>query len=372
MITVPLPPQRERLGEGALSYLEDGLPRIQADHLQSTVAAIFQKLGLPPEDAALAADGLVSADLRGVTSHGVSQILRNYVDRLRDGGTNPRPSWRFTREMPAGGNVDCDRGMGLVVTPKVMKAAIEKARQVGVGMISMHNGRHLGMAQHHARLALPHDMIGLCMTSTSPHVAPTFGRVKRLGTNPIAFAAPCAEEPPFVYDAATSVSAGNKLNVYKLMGLPVPPGYVAADDGTPLMEPSEHGADHTLLPLGSTPETASHKGYALAAMVDVLCSVLGGLTFGARLVPRDYNHFVAAINIDAFVPVADFKQAMDDFVRMLKSTPPAAGHDRVLVPGQLEWESEQDRRAHGIPLHPDVLAWFDTTCADLGIPALER
>lgn len=355
-----------------MSYLEEGLPRVRAEALAATVSSIFEKLDLPAHDAALAADGLVAADVRGVTSHGVSQILRNYVDRLRDGGTNPRPEWRLTREMPAGGNVDCDRGMGLVVTPKVMELAISKAREVGVGMISMHNGRHLGMAQYHARLALPHDMIGLCMTSTSPHVAPTFGRVKRLGTNPIAFAAPCGEEPPFVYDAATSVSAGNKLNVYKLMGLPVPPGYVADDEGRPVMEPSEHGADHVLLPLGSTPDTASHKGYALAAMVDVLCSVMGGLTFGARLAPRDYNHFVAAINIDAFVPVADFKQAMDDFVRMLKATPPAAGCERVLVPGQLEWETELDRRAHGIPLHKDVFAWLDATCAELGLPLLQR
>jgi len=220
--------------------------------------------------------------------------------------------------------------------------------------------------------ALQYDMLGLCMTSTSPHMAPTFGRIARLGTNPIAFAAPCAEEPPFVYDAATTVSAGNKLNVYKLMGLPVPAGYVVDDQGRPVMEPSEHGANHVLLPLGSTPETASHKGYALAAMVDVLCSVLGGLTFGARLAARDYNHFVAAINIDAFVPVAEFKQAMDDFVRMLKATPPAAGCERVLYPGQLEWEAEQDRRATGIPLHPDVLAWFDQTCVELGLVKLER
>ena len=354
-----------------MSYLEQGLPRVRHDALERTVTAMFEKHGLSPEDAALAAGGLVAADLRGVTSHGVSQILRNYLDRLRDGGTNPRPSWRFTREMPAGGNVDCDRGMGLVVVPKVMRAAVEKARQVGVGMISLHTGRHLGMAQVHARVALEHDMIGLCMTSTSPHMAPTYGRVARLGTNPIAFAAPCLEEPPFVYDGATTVSAGNKLNVYKLMGLPVPAGYIIDGEGRPVMQPAEHPAEHILLPLGSTPETASHKGYALAAMVDVLCSVLGGLTFGARLVPRDYNHFVAAINIDAFVPVADFKRAMDDFVRTLKATPPAAGAERVLYPGQLEWEAEQDRRANGIPLHPDVLAWFDTTCADLGLPKLE-
>ncbi|HEX6511318.1 MAG TPA: Ldh family oxidoreductase [Chloroflexota bacterium] len=355
-----------------MAYSEENTVRVQAEELAATVAAMFEKHGLPPEDAALATHGLVSADLYGVSSHGVSQILRNYLARLQDGSTNPRPEWRITREMPAGGNVDCDRGMGLVVVPRVMDLAIRKARDVGVGMISMHNARHLGMAQFHARRALPHDMIGLCMTATSPHMVPTFGRETRLGTNPIAFAAPCAEEPPFVYDGATTVSAGNKLNVYKIMGLPVPAGYVADDEGRPIMEPSDHGNDHHLLPLGSAPETASHKGYALAAMVDVLCGVLGGLTFGARLAPRDYNHFVAVINIDAFVPAPEFKQAMDDFVRTLKATPPAAGCERVLYPGQLEWESEQDRRAHGIPLHQDVLAWFDSACAELGVPTLRR
>lgn len=355
-----------------MEYPIEGLPRVRADALQATVTAIFEHCGLSAADAARAADGLVAADLYGVSSHGVSQILRNYVQRLKDGGTNPHPSWRIVRETPAAANVDCDRGMGLVVVPQVMELAIDKARRVGVGMISLRNARHLGMAQYHARFALPHDMIGLCMTATSPFMVPTFGREKRLGTNPIALAAPCAEEPPFVYDAATTVSAGNKLIVYSRMGKLIPPGFLAGDDGVPLSEPSPDLPDHKLLPLGSTPDTASHKGYGLAAMVEVLCGVLGGLTFGARKERDDYNHFVAAINIDAFQPVAEFKQAMDDFVRMLKNTAPAAGCDRVLYPGQLEWEAEQDRCANGIPLHEEVLAWFDHTCAEMDIAALLR
>ncbi|HLG69326.1 MAG TPA: Ldh family oxidoreductase [Chloroflexota bacterium] len=355
-----------------MEYPTEGLPRVPAEKLKLTVAGILEKCGLPPGDAAQAADGLVAADLYGVTSHGVSQILRNYVQRLKDGGTNPHPNWRVVRETPAAANVDCDRGMGLVVVPKVMELAIEKARKVGVGMVSLRNARHLGMAQYHARLALPHDMIGMCMTATSPFMVPTYGSERRLGTNPIAFAAPCDKEPPFVYDAATTVSAGNKLIVFNHMGLPVPGGFVAREDGMPVMEPTMDVPNHMLLPLGSTPDTASHKGYGLAAMVEVLCGVLGGLTFGARKERDNYNHFVAAINVDAFQPVDEFKQAMDDFVRTLRETPPAPGCERVLYPGLPEWEAEQDRRANGIPLHPSVLAWFDQACEELGLPGLER
>jgi L-2-hydroxycarboxylate dehydrogenase (NAD+) len=189
---------------------------------------------------------------------------------------------------------------------------------------------------------------------------PTFGREPRLGTNPIAIAVPCAEEPPFVYDAATTVVAANKLETSRRMGALLPPGILAEDDGTPIMEPIPAPASFSrMLPLGSTPELASHKGYGLACAVEILTNVLGGLTFSARLPRHDHNHCVAALDVAVFSDPAEFKRAMDDFARMLKATSPAPGHERVLVPGQLEWEAEQERRANGIPLHPDVAAWLD-------------
>ncbi len=163
-------------------------------------------------------------------------MLRAYVSGYNSGEINARPDWRIVRQTPATANVDSDAGLGIIVTPRAMEIAIEKARNVGLGMVTVSNGRHLGMASYHAMMALEHDMIGVCMTGCPPSVLPTFGAEPRLGTNPIALAAPAGEEPPFVFDAATSVVAGNKLGLASRLGVDLLPGWVADLDGTPLME----------------------------------------------------------------------------------------------------------------------------------------
>ncbi|MEE8442780.1 MAG: Ldh family oxidoreductase, partial [Dehalococcoidia bacterium] len=177
---------------------EDEAIRVQAEPLRRTVTAIFEKMNVPSEDARLAADVLVASDLRGVDSHGVSNMLRSYINNYNSGLYNPRPNVRIVREAASAATVDSDGGLGIIVTPRAMEIAIRKAEQTGVGMVTVLNGRHLGMAAYHAMMALEHDMIGVCMTSTRPSVLPTFGREERLGTNPIAIAAPAKEEPPFV------------------------------------------------------------------------------------------------------------------------------------------------------------------------------
>ena len=350
---------------------EEDAVRIRPDSLRATVAAIFEKLNVTAEDAALGADVLVTADLRGVDTHGVSNMLRVYVEQYNKGEVNPRPNWRIVRQTPATANIDSDTGLGIMVVPKAMEVAIEKARNVGVGMVTISNGRHLGMASYHAMMALEHDMIGICMTGCPPTVVPTFGAEVRMGTNPIAMAAPAGEEPPFVYDAANSAVAGNKISIARRLGTKVPAGYLATDDGTPIMEPTDAPLPPlNLLFLGSTREGGSHKGYGLACMVDILSGVLSGTGFG--LVPGrpNFNHFVGAYSIEAFTEVARFKSLMDDFLRSLKSTPPAPGHERVLVAGQIERETELDRQANGIPLHKEVVQWFEDISGEMSVPSI--
>ncbi|MCS7207901.1 MAG: Ldh family oxidoreductase [Dehalococcoidia bacterium] len=342
--------------------------RVRPEALRSTVEAIFRKMGVSEEDARIGADVLVTADLRGVDTHGVSNMLRIYVEGYAQGTLNPRPRWRIVRETPATANVDSDFGLGIMVVPQVMRIAIRKAKETGVGMITIHNGRHLGMAAYHAMLALPHDMIGICMTATGPTMPPTFGREARLGTNPIAIAAPARTEPPFVFDAAMTVIANNKLRLARRLGTLVPPGVLANERGEPIMHPTPVPDKYFILPLGSMRELGSHKGYSLACMVEILGGVLSGAGFGFKLGRGAANHFVAAINIDAFTPVERFKDEMDEFLRSLRETPPAPGHERVVYAGLPEWEEEQVRRVQGIPLHPEVIHWFRTICGELGIP----
>ncbi|MEK7353604.1 MAG: Ldh family oxidoreductase [Chloroflexota bacterium] len=353
---------------------EKDLVRVPEGQLRDTVVCIFEKMGVPKDDCRLAADVLVSADLRGVESHGVSNMLRSYVRGYREKTTNPTPHWSILRETPSTTSIDCDAGLGIIIAPKAMEIAIEKAKKVGMGMVTMRNGRHMGMASYHAMLALKHDMIGLCMTSTPPEMLPTFGAEPRLGTNPIALAAPTDKEAPFVYDAATTVVAGNKLGLARRLGVKLPPGWIGDANGTPIMEdvdPPAPGYEvrskSSLLPLGSTRELGSHKGYGLAMVVDILSGVLTGGGYGALPGRVGFNHCVAAYNIEAFMDTVEFKRTMDEWLIMLKSTKPAPGYDRVLYPGLPEAEAEVANRAKGIPLHPEVVAWFRTICGELSI-----
>jgi L-2-hydroxycarboxylate dehydrogenase (NAD+) len=343
---------------------------VQGDDLKKTVAGIFEKLGVPPEDALLAADVQVLADLRGVDSHGVSNMLKSYITGYQEGSINPRPNWKIVRETPSTATIDSDKGLGTIVTPKAMAIAIEKAKKVGVGMVTIGNARHLGMASYHAMLALEHDMIGVCMTSCPPQVLPTFGAEPRLGTNPIAIAVPAKDQPPFVFDVATSSVAVNKIRIAARLGTEIPGGWMAREDGSPIMEAGLAPEKFTLLPLGADREGGSHKGYGLSCMVDILAGVLTGFGYGAVPGRPNFGHMVAAYSIDAFTDVEPFKAEMDEWLTMMKTTKPAPGHDRVLVAGQPEAEVEEVRREEGIPLHPDVAESIRDTCAEMSVPCL--
>lgn len=344
--------------------------RVRGDDLKNVVTAVFEKLNVPHEDAELGADVLVTADLRGVDSHGVSNMLRGYINGYNEGRINPTPELRIVRESPSAANMDCDRGLGVMVAPKAMEMAIAKAKQTGVGMVTMGNSGHVGMASYHAMMALEHDMIGYCLTAPGAQVLPTFGAEPRLGTNPIAYAVPTKEEPPYVLDIATSVVAHNKIIIARRLGSELPGGYVADMDGRPIMENGPVPEQFQALPLGSIRELGSHKGYGLAMMVEIFCGILSGSGFAAQAgaVRGRTRHFVAAFNVDSFTPVDEFKEMMDDFLRTLKATKPAPGHDRVLVPGQPEHEAFQDRSVNGIPLHRDVVQWLRDTASEMSIP----
>lgn len=353
---------------------EQDLVRVPEGALRETVVSIFEKTGVPQDDCRLAADVLVTADLRGVESHGVSNMLRAYIQGYKQGRTKTNPQWRVLRESPSTASIDCDAGLGIIIAPKAMEIAIQKAKNVGLGMVTMSNGRHLGMASYHAMLALKHNMIGLCMTSTPPTVFPTFGAELRLGTNPIALAAPADKEAPFVFDAATSVVATNKLGLARRLGIKLPPGWVADTNGTPIMEEVtppvpgyEEQGQSRLLPLGSTREMGSHKGYGLACIVEILSGILTGGGYSVKIGRPNFNHCVAAYDIEAFMDTQQFKQTMDEWLQMLKSTRPAPGHYRVLYPGLPEAECEVEYRAKGIPLHPEVVEWFNSICSELSI-----
>jgi LDH2 family malate/lactate/ureidoglycolate dehydrogenase len=341
--------------------------------LRRTVTAIFEKMGLSPEDAAEGADVLVSTDLRAVESHGVSNMLRAYVQGYQAGSLNPKPNWRIVREFPATATIDADRGLGIIMGPKAMRIAIDKARKVGMGVVTMYNSGHLGAVGHHAMLAAKEDMVGVCMTAGSLLVVPTFGAEPRFGTNPISIAAPTRHEAPFLYDAATSAIAGNKIRLAARVGASLLPGWITDKEGTPIMEetPVMDRGQYFQLPLGGTREQGSHKGYGLALMAEVLGTVLSGAVPNMVQNTNTFRNYFAAYNIAAFTDVDHFKDTMDRMLETLRTTRPAPGHDRVLYPGLSEYEEEQERRAKGIPLHKEVIQWFEGITRELSLPGLD-
>jgi LDH2 family malate/lactate/ureidoglycolate dehydrogenase len=349
-----------------LTVPEDIAERVPAPLMQTTMASIFTRLGMRDEDARTSAEVLVWADLRGVDSHGVSNMSRFYVEWLRNGFVNPTPSWRVVRQSPATATIDGDRGLGLSVAPQAMALALDKADACGLGSVVVTNSRHLGAAGYHAALALERDMIGVATTLGGLEVVPTFGAEPRVGLNPIAIAAPAGQEPPFLLDASTSSVAANKIRIARRLGAILPGGWIAQPDGTPILEPGPVPDEFLMLPLGATREIGSHKGYGLGVGVDILAGLLGGDRAGFLRSPGDVSHHFLAYRIDAFTDPVAFRAEMDRLLRGLRETPPAPGHERVLYPGLPEHEALQDREARGIPYHPDVIDWFRKTAAELG------
>ena len=349
--------------------------RIPQESLRGTVTAIFEKMGVTPDDSALGADVLVTADLRGVETHGVSNMLRAYVSGYGDGSLNPTPEWRIVREYPGTATIDADKGLAVILGPKAIGIAVEKARKVGVGAVTMLNAGHSGPIGHHAMLAANQDMIGVCMTAGGAKIVPTFGAEPRLGTNPIAIAAPARTEAPFLFDVATSTIAGNKLRLAERVGASLLPGWISDLNGNPNTEetPVLPIDQFNLLPMGGTREQGSHKGYGFGMMAEIMATILSGNVSAMIGGPtRGASHYFAAYKIDAFTDVEKFKDTMDQVLYTLKTTRPAPGHDRVLYPGLSEHEEELERRANGIPLHKEVVQWFDSITSELSLPTLER
>ena len=258
--------------------------KVNYQQLIDITTSVFLAMGCSEAHAISAAEVLVSADLRGIDSHGVAR-LSGYVRLWEANRVNARPNVHIVHETPSTAVVDGDQGLGLVVAPIAMKVAIEKARQVGTGWVSVCNSNHFGIAAYHAMMALEEDMIGIVMTNASALVAPTYSKERMLGTNPICVAIPGGEEPAFVADMATTTAANGKLEILQRKGLDTPDGWVQDKDGKPCNDAFAIKNGGALLPLGGDREHGSHKGYALGAMVDILSGVLSGANFGPWVPP---------------------------------------------------------------------------------------
>ncbi|WP_295116738.1 Ldh family oxidoreductase [uncultured Chitinophaga sp.] len=332
------------------------------EHLRTFTRSVFLKMGCSEVHAELASEVLVSADLRGVDSHGVAR-LSGYIRLWEAGRINPKPNIRIVHETPSTAVVDGDGGLGLVVAPFAMQVAIDKAANVGSGWVSVKHSNHFGIAGYHAMKALDRDMIGMAMTNASPLVAPTFAKERMLGTNPIAVAIPAGEQPPFVADFATTTAANGKLEILQRKEQEAPTGWVQDKAGNSSVNANELKSGGALLPLGGDRDHGSHKGYCLGAIVDIFSAVLSGANYGPWAPPfvsflplppdpvgEGLGHFFGAMRVDAFRPAEEFKSHMDTWISRFRSTTPISEDQPVLIPGDPEREMAASRIHEGIPL----------------------
>lgn len=330
--------------------------------LRTFTNAVFKKMGSSDEHAALATDVLIKSDLRGIDSHGVAR-LSGYVRLWEKGRINANPNIRIVHETPTTATVDGDGGLGLVVAPFAMKVAIEKAETYGTGWVAVKNSNHFGIAGYHALMAVEKDMIGISMTNASPLVAPTYANERLLGTNPMCYAFPAGKYPPLIVDMATAAAANGKLEIAQRANKDVPDGWVQDKDGNPSVNPNELKSGGSLLPLGSDKNHGSHKGYGLGATVDILSAVLSGANYGPWVPPfvsflepptdsvgEGIGHFLGAMRVDGFRPAADFKSHLDNWIERFKNAKTIDPNQKVIIPGEPEYDFEQERKIVGIPI----------------------
>jgi L-2-hydroxycarboxylate dehydrogenase (NAD+) len=340
---------------------------------------IFLSIGSNEADAHLATRVLLRADLRGIDSHGIAR-LSGYVRLWQAKRVNATPNVQIVHETASTATVDGDSGLGLVVAPKAMQIAIDKAKNCGSGWVSVRNSNHFGIAGYHAMMALENDMIGFAMTNASALVAPTFGKEKMLGTNPIAMAVPTKNQPPFVADFATTTAANGKLEILQRKNLQTPDGWVQDEHGGNSNDAHILKTKGALLPLGSDRDHGSHKGYALGSIVDILSGVLSAANYGPWVPPfpayvpmpenqpgKGIGHFLGAMRIDAFQPADEFKTHMDRWIERFRQTEAIDPQQPVLVPGDPEREMEKERMEKGIPLLDVVVADLEKLAKDFGL-----
>jgi LDH2 family malate/lactate/ureidoglycolate dehydrogenase len=349
--------------------------RFKPEDLNEFMIKFFEKLGVPSERAKIAAEVLLAADLRGVNSHGIIRLHTYYGNRLLKGQIDPRAEIKVLREKPASLTIDGGNGLGQYVAYEAMKRCMEKAEQTGLAMAAVCNSNHYGIAGYYAMMALPNDMIGISYTNSQALVAPTYGKKAMLGTNPIAVAVPTAEEKPYVLDMATSIVPLGRVDVYRKAGETMPEGWAMDADGNTTTDPHQVIPNGALYPLGGPDITRGYKGYGLSMMVDIFSGVLSGAAFGTHVgrpqttqEAANVGHYFAAMKINAFRDLDEFKNDMDQMIRELKSSPKAKGQERIFIHGEKEFELEAKNRENGIPILESVVTLLQEAGEQAGVP----
>ena len=340
-------------------------PYVAWDLMNNFMVDVFEKYGVPREDAKICADVLLESDRRGIESHGCNRFKPIYLDRIKKGTLLPVTKIEITKETPTTVLMNANDGMGMVASHKMMTILIEKAKKYGMAGGAIYNSTHYGIAGYWTTMAEKAGLIGISGTNARPSVAPTFGVEPMMGTNPFTFTFPTDEEFPFNFDCATSIVQNGKIEFYERMGKNVPEGLVVAQSGEKLTDPGTILKDMragkvALLSLGGEgEELGGFKGYGFTAIVEILSAALAGGPFMKDLngVDKDGNpkmyklgHFFFVINPEFFGGLDTFKKTAGDICRSLRNSRRQEGAERIYTAGEKEYLAWMDRKDKGVPV----------------------
>jgi LDH2 family malate/lactate/ureidoglycolate dehydrogenase len=343
--------------------------RIPHERLREVVAAIFERGGVPGEDARFVAETLVQAELWGHGSHGVLRVGW-YHARLRSGAMKVRTAPRTVIDAGAVAVIDGDDGIGQVIARHALDEAVRRAKQHGIAAVAVRNSNHFGTCMYYTRRGALQGCVTLLTTNAGPNLPPWGGLKKMLGTNPWSVAAPAGRFPPMLMDVATSGVARGKIYLAQQRGEPIPDTWALDANGQPTTDPKA-ALEGFVLPM------AGHKGYAIAMAIDVLSGVLSGSGFLDDVHgPYDAvnrsraGHLLVALDIEAFQPRAEFDRRMESYIERLKAVPVAAGHEGVFYPGEREAISDVRLRQEGLTLPEETLANLQELARSAGLRGL--
>ena len=339
------------------------------EELEAFMREALIHAGIPAADAEIISDVLIESDKRGIDSHGIGRLKPIYIDRIDEGIMLPTTEIEVLRDKGATAVLDGHNGMGHVVSHKAMEMAIEKAKNFGLGMVTVRNSNHYGISGYYATMATKEGLIGITGTNARPSIAPTGGVENMLGTNPLVFGMPTDEEFPFVLDCATSVTQRGKIEVYGRAGKELPQGWVIDHQGKTRTDTQQVLKDLTtgmaaLTPLGGIGEvTGGYKGYGYATVVEILSAALQAGSFMKALngfdenhnpIPYPLGHFFIAIDPEFFMGLDTFKKTPGDILRALRASEKAPGEDYIFTAGEKEYLAYQYRKEHGCPVPPSL------------------
>jgi LDH2 family malate/lactate/ureidoglycolate dehydrogenase len=343
---------------------------VSAEAAEAFTRQIMLAHGLPEQDAAIVAHCLVGADLRGVDTHGIAR-LPGYLDRVRRGLINAKPSLKPERVTPVAATLDGQNAFGFVVGMRAINEAMAMAREFGIGVVSARRSTHFGMAASYALPAIEAGFMVMVFSNASPAMPPWGGKDGLLGTNPFCVGAPGGKLPPFLLDMSPAVAARGKIRRAERRGETIPIGYALDKDGRDTTDPKA-ALGGVVLPIGT------YKGSGISMMMDIFGGVISGAAFAGQVGdqykafdrPQDVGHFFLAMKPNLFISEEEYRARMDTLVERVRGVPKAHGIDEILIPGEPETRLEAQQRKTGIAYSPHDLAPLHTEAAKAGVQRL--